>query len=139
MTRVFFDTNVLLDVLRQCEPFVRHAQPVWLLAERGRITGLVSTLSFSNIFYIVRRYTDAKTALKTLHLLRAAFTPVACDERMIDQALAARFADFEDAIQYFSARNAEADCIITRDAGHFGSAAIPVLTPAQFLATYHVE
>lgn len=136
MTRIFFDTNVLLDVLRQREPFVRQAQPLWLLAERGRITGLVSALSFTNIFYIVRRFTDAETALKTLHLLRATFTPVACDERMIDQALAASFPDFEDAVQYFSARNAGADCIVTRDTAHFASAAIPVMTPVQFLAMH---
>lgn len=139
MTRVFFDTNVLLDVLRQREPFVRHAQPVWLLAERGKVRGLVSTLSFANIFYIVRRGTDSQTARRTLHLLRAAFTPVACDARLIDLALAADFSDFEDAIQYYSASSAAADCILSRDAEHFQRAAIPVLTPAQFLATYRLD
>ncbi len=136
MMRVFLDTNVVLDVLGERRPFVEHAKPVWMLAERGRITGLVSALSFSIVFYIVRRYADAQTAMQSLRYLRANFTPVACDQGVIDHALASDFPDFEDAVQYFSARNASAECIVTRDTGHFRSAAIPILSPEQFLATH---
>ena len=139
MMRVFLDTNVVLDVLGERKPFVEHAKPIWMLAERGRITGLVSALSFSNIFYILRKYADAGTAIQSLRYLRANFTPAPCDQSVIDHALASDFADFEDAIQYFCARNAEAECIVTRDAGHFRSAAIPVLSPEQFLATHSFE
>ena len=138
MMRVFLDTNVLLDVLGDRRPFVEHAKSIWMLAERGRITGLVSTLSFSNIFYILRKYTDAETALMSLRHLRANFTPVVCDQGIIDHALASDFRDFEDAVQYFSARNADAECIVTRDSGHFATALIAVLSPEQFLATHRL-
>ena len=134
--KVFFDTNVLLDVLRDRQPFVVPARQAWLLAERGQVTGLVSALSFSNIFYIVRRFADADTARRSLQQLRLNFTPVACDAGVVDRALAAEFADFEDALQYFSAVNAGADCLLTRDPAHFAAAAIPVLSPSQFLATF---
>jgi predicted nucleic acid-binding protein len=136
MMRVFLDTNVVLDVLGDRTPFVEHAVPIWMLAEKGRITGLVSTLSFSNIFYILRKYAGAAIALKSLRYLRANFTPTACDQGVVDHALASDFPDFEDAIQYFSARNADAACIVTRDLGHFATASIPILSPEQFLATH---
>jgi predicted nucleic acid-binding protein len=139
MKRTFLDTNVLLDVLRDRTPFVRQAHAVWMLAERGTVTGLVSTLSFSIVYYIVRRCTDAETAMRSLRQLRAIFTPVPCDARTIDRALASGVPDFEDAIQYFSARSAGAECLLTRDAVHFPAAAIPVLSPEQFLAIYHFE
>ena len=139
MMRVFLDTNVVLDVLGERRPFVENAKPIWMLAEHGRITGLVSALSFANIFYILRKYADAGTAQQSLRYLRANFTPVPCDQGIIDHALASDFADFEDAIQYFCARNADAECIVTRDAGHFGSPSIPILSPLQFLATHSFE
>ena len=134
--RVFLDTNVLLDVLGDRRPFVGQAKPIWLLVERGRIEGLVSALSFSNVFYILRKYAGAQTALASLRQLRATFTAVACDQGVIDRALASDFGDFEDAVQYFSARAADAACIVTRDPGHFVACSIPVLSPAQFLATH---
>jgi predicted nucleic acid-binding protein len=136
MTRLFFDTNVLLDVLCNRAPFVKHAQSAWLLAEQGAVTGLVSTLSFANIYYIVRRFADADTARTALRQMRRAFTPVACDTTVIDDALAADFADFEDAIQHASATRAAADIILTRDPAHFAQSTIPALSPEQYLVLH---
>ena len=76
---VFFDTNVLIDVIARREPFYEDSAAVWTLAERGAITGLVSVLSFTNTFYIVRRLADLETARKALHLLSGTFTQVGCD------------------------------------------------------------
>lgn len=74
--KVFVDTNVLLDVLAQSEPFYSDAARIWSLAERGRIEGLVSAISFNNIYYIVRRASNRKSADRSLHLLRGVFSPV---------------------------------------------------------------
>jgi predicted nucleic acid-binding protein len=133
--RVFVDTNVLLDVLRNRQPFVKDSQAVWLLAEKREVTGLVSTLSFANIFYIAQKQTDATNATQLLRQMRSVFLPVACDMAVLDQALAAGFSDFEDALQYFSATGASSDCIVTRNAKHFPVTALPILSPEQFLAT----
>ena len=40
--------------------------------------------------------------------------------------------DFEDAIQLFSALQAKADCIVTRDRAHFSADYLPILTPAEY-------
>ncbi len=137
--KVFLDTNMILDVLREREPFVHCARRVWLMAEHGKILGQVSVLSFANIYYIARKYKGAGPAVQMLRTLRANFTLVPCDEHVIDRALAAELPDFEDAIQYFSALRAKADCLLTRDPSHYPGVSLGILSPEQFLATYMPE
>ena len=52
--KVFFDTNILIDVLANRQPFYENSATLWTLSERRTITGLVSVLTFTNTFYIVR-------------------------------------------------------------------------------------
>ncbi len=134
--KVFVDTNVILDVLAKREPFYADSVAVWTLAEHGKIEGLISAISFTNIFYIVRKLSNRKTALQTMAQLRDTFTAVACDAQVLHQAIDSDFKDFEDAVQYFSACRTEALCIVSRNADHFPRAEPPVLGPAEFLATY---
>jgi predicted nucleic acid-binding protein len=135
---VFLDTNVLLDVLARREPFYGAAAAIWTLAEQGKdrgpVHGLISAISFTNIYYIVCKVRDRRTARQALVLLHATFTPVACDGRILQLALDADFPDFEDAVQYHSALRARADCLITRDPHHFPASGLKVLAPAEFLA-----
>jgi predicted nucleic acid-binding protein len=58
-------------------------------------------------------------------------TPV--DSLIIDEAIASRFSDFEDAMQYYSAVRESADAIITRNSDDFDAAQIEVYEPQQFL------
>jgi len=135
--KAFVDTNILLDVLAERHPFYSDSAAVWTLAEEGRIEGLVSAVSFTNIFYVVRKLADAKSARRALVLLRNAFTAVACDGRILTQAMDSNFKDFEDAVQYFSAVQAGAECLISRNPDDFSRAGeFPVLSPAEFLAAY---
>ena len=135
--RVFFDTNVLIDVIAEREPFFTDSASIWTLAEQGQITGLISAISFTSVYYVVRRLHDAKRARRALHLLRDIFQVAACDQQVINQAIEAKCKDFEDAVQYVSAVRASADCLVSRNPGHFPTAEdCPVLTPAEFLAAY---
>lgn len=137
---VFFDTNVLMDVMALRQPFYEDSAELWTLSERRTITGLVSVLTFTNTFYIVRRLTDLKTARRALSLIRDAFTPVACDADIINRAIASNLGDFEDAVQYISATQIGVDCIVSRNVGHFpASGECPILTPAEFLAAHSFD
>ena len=136
---VFIDTNVLLDVLAKREPFYRDSATVWTLAERGKVRGFVSTLSFSNVYYIVRRLKDRRTADRAMRMLRDTFAPVVCDEQILSQAIDAGMKDFEDAIQYFSAMHAEVACLISRNPDHFPRSVLSVVTPTEFLVAHSFE
>jgi len=138
--KVFFDTNVLIDVLALRQSFYEDSAELWTLSERRTITGLVSVLTFTNTFYIVRRLTDLKTARRALSLIRDAFTPVACDGDIINRAIASNLGDFEDAVQYISATQIGVDCIVSRNVSHFpASGECPILTPAEFLAAHSFD
>jgi predicted nucleic acid-binding protein len=138
--KVFFDTNVLLDVLVGRQPFYADSVAAWSLAEKGRIEGLVSAVTFTNIFYVVRKQSDAKRARQILIKLQGVFSVVDCDARLISAAVNSEIKDFEDAVQYFSALQSAADCLLTRNPNDFPrSANCPVLSPAEFLASNSFE
>jgi predicted nucleic acid-binding protein len=136
---VFLDTNVLMDVLLERKPFAAASRKVWFLAERGKISGLVSALTFPNIYYIVRKVRGLEAATAMMTMLRDTFVPVALDEQILQQAMDAKFSDFEDAIQYFSALRSVAVCLVTRNPAHFPCSTLPVLSPAGFLAAHDFE
>lgn len=72
-------------------------------------------------------------------MLRGTFSPVALDEQVLNQSMDAKFSDFEDAIQYFSALRADVTGLVTRNPGHFPRSRLPVLSPEAFLAAHSFE
>jgi hypothetical protein len=132
--RLLVDTNILLDVLMMRQPLCIASAQVWTACETGGHHGGVSVISFSNCFYILRKHADRETAQRTLGLLQTVFTPVPLDAQLLALALAAGFADFEDAVQYHSATRFNADFLITRNITHFPKGPMRVLTPEEFLA-----
>jgi predicted nucleic acid-binding protein len=137
---VFFDTNVLLDVLLRREPFSRDAAAVWTLAERRNINGSVSVISFPNIFYILRRLRDRSAARQAMQILRNIFTPVPFDDQILNQAIDSGFQDLEDAVQYFSAIRIGASFVLSRDPHHFPKRGqLAVVSASEFLSAHRSE
>jgi predicted nucleic acid-binding protein len=135
VNNLFLDTNVLLDVLDHREPFYGDSAAIWSLAEKGKIRGHISAISFNNIYYILRKQQSQAVIRKTLCLLRDIFDIVMLDERILNQAIDSNFKDFEDAIQYFSASRVNAQCLLSRNLNHYKASEIPILTPTEFLAS----
>ena len=138
MNQVFWDTNVLLDILLRREPFFAPAADVWLKTESGEIEGQVSIPSLTTVFYLVRRCAHRKTARSALHTLCRVFRVVGSPAEVARLALESGRKDFEDAVQYHTAALAGADCVMTRNPRVFprsGEGGPPVLTPEEFLRT----
>lgn len=131
--KVLLDTNILLDVLLQRQPFFPASCEIWTLAEEGTVTAYISALSLPNVYYVISRGNGAKVARRAIGLLRGLFEIVELNADVLNQAAEAAFADFEDAIQYVSALRAGAAVLITRNPRHFPSGTIKVLTPTEFL------
>lgn len=136
MNNLFIDTNVLLDVLDHREPFYKDSAAIWSLAEKGKVRGYISAISFNNIYYILRKQQNHTVIRKTLCLLRDIFNIVTLDQRILNQAMDSNFKDFEDAIQYFSASRVSAECIVSRNLNHYKTSEIPILTPSEYLALH---
>ncbi len=133
---VFFDTNVVLDVFTHRQPFYHDSARCWAMAEKRQIQGLVSAVGMTTLYYVVRRYRSRAEAARMLEAVRACVGFAPCDATIINQAIDAAFTDFEDAVQYFSARAAQADALLTRNTAHFPSGDLAVLTPGEMVSRH---
>ena len=132
--RVFIDTNVFLDLLCRREGFYADSIRVFDLAVDEKITLLISDLSLANIRYITRKHFSSEQFYQVIGVFRPVLSIVPVGEKAVDQALALRADDFEDALQYYSAVQANADVVLTRNIKDFGFASVQVQTPRDFLA-----
>lgn len=131
--KLFFDTNILLDVLAKREPFYQDSAQLWALAERRQAEATISTLSLNNIYYIVRKASGKQTAHEALVLLRDIFDLVAPDHQIVNQAIDSSIDDFEDAVQFYSAIRIQADYLITRNTDDFPKNDIAIISPDELL------
>ena len=132
--KVFLDTDVVLDHLANREPFAEYANRLFALAEQGRISVSVSSLSFSNLHFLLRKLTGHSTAISLLVTLKRITQVAAVTEAEIEAALVSDFPDFEDAIQYFTAKaEGGITAIVTRNKNDYGQSEIPVFTADEFL------
>ncbi len=135
MKKIFLDTNVLIDYLARRGHFFHPAVQIVQLGQDNKCELLVSALSFATASFILG--THHKLSNEVIVQKFAQFvqkcnvTPV--DSLTIDEAIASRFSDFEDAMQYYSAIREGADAIITRNTSDFHAAEIEVYEPQQFL------
>ena len=132
--KVFLDTNVLVDYLNKREPFFADAAQVIDVCGSNGIIGIVSSLSVINAAYIMRKAYTKQSLLLKISWMTNRFEVAPINREGIQEAISSHPSDFEDAVQYFSALQAGADLIITRDADGFKAFDLPVMTPAEFLA-----
>lgn len=133
MRRVLVDTDVVLDFLLGREPFFPAATRLFVAFQEGHLEGHVSSLAFSNLFYILRKHVPGPEAVAILRKLRLITEVIPVDERVIDLALASTFTDFEDAVQYFAAVERGIEAIITRNRRDYKAAKISILNAEECL------
>jgi predicted nucleic acid-binding protein len=135
MKNIFLDTNIILDYLTMRQPFFSDAEAIFLMADQRKILLHSSSLSFSIIYYVLRKFQTRQQLLQTLPDFAQATKITGVDEMTVHAALRSDFNDFEDALQYFSALHfGNMDAIITRNAKDFTGSTIPVFSPADFIA-----
>ncbi len=134
MTSIFVDTDVILDLLLQRHSFYIHAAQLFTLADKGQIKINISSLSFSNLHYLLSKQYNRVESRRILSQLKTLVVVLSVDDKVISLALNSDFTDFEDAIQYFTAINNDVPMLITRNLKDYKTAAIPVLSPAAFLS-----
>ncbi|MBP5339462.1 MAG: PIN domain-containing protein [Prevotella sp.] len=137
---VFIDTNIFLDYIQHRPIGFNEAMRLFSLSATGDILLLVSDLSIANIKYSTRKDIPLMAFYETIKGIRELFTIVPVGEKAIDRALALEPRDFEDALQYYSAEQAGADFIVTRNVKDFDFAStVKTLEPKDFLAKYFPE
>jgi predicted nucleic acid-binding protein len=135
--KVLVDTNIILDVLLKRDGLYAESFEIFRLAEQRNITGCVSSSAITDIFYLVHKtQKNIDAVYQIIEDMSAVFTIAPVFESTINNALALHWKDFEDAVQYSTAKENEADCIVTRNKDDYESADIPCLSPGGFLAFF---
>lgn len=135
MIEIFVDTDVIIDLLTDRKPFSQYSEQLFELADKKVIKIYISSLSFSNIFYILRKYGNSKKAYEILKKLKTIVYVLSVDEKIIELSLNSDFNDFEDAIQYYTAKENGIDILVTRNIKDYKKADIKILNAEEFLKT----
>jgi predicted nucleic acid-binding protein len=136
MTDLFIDTDVIIDFLIDRKPHSREAAIIFTLIEQKKIKGYVSSLTFSNLYYVLRKVESHNKVITKLDSISRLLTILKVDQQTIKDAIASGFQDFEDSIQYNCAIDfKKIDVLITRNTKDYKNSEIPVMTPADYLKT----
>jgi predicted nucleic acid-binding protein len=139
MKAVYLDTDILLDFILDRQPHNQHAQRLFAAADAGKVELLVSALSFANANYVLRKFIDDKEKKEILSQIMSFVRICSLTASELHQAMSLNFTDLEDAIQYATASNNNADLIITRNVKDYSKSLIPVLNPEIFMSTEDFE
>ena len=131
--RLFIDTNIILDFLGERKPFYEPIAKIATLAEKQKLTMVVSPISFATVNYFLAKFENPKIAREKLRKFKIISKICSIDEHTVEKGLNSSIKDFEDALHYFSATESDCHIIITRNGKYFKKSLIPVMTADEFL------
>jgi predicted nucleic acid-binding protein len=137
--RILLDTNILLDVLTKRQGHFDSSAKVWTIIHSELVEGFLSAISINNLYYIVRKLQDRKTAEAFVDDILKDFEIASLTKSILKQARTVANKDFEDSIQYFSAIQEGCEVLITRNKKDFPALGLRVLTPDEFLEQLQKE
>ncbi len=131
--RALFDTDVVLDLVLDREPFVEAAAALFESHEQGRVDGYISGITLVNVFYVARKIKGSGGARRAVEELLATLNVCPLDQTALENAQRLAFTDYEDAVQHACAIAGNLDAIVTRNLDDYKNASLLVFTPTDFL------
>ncbi|MCH5345269.1 MAG: PIN domain-containing protein [Acetatifactor sp.] len=131
---ILVDTNILMDVIANREPYAEYAKTILEKCAKREITGIMAAHSIPNLFYILRKNLSQEERRMLLKNLCTVFRISDLNAKKILSALDNdTFSDFEDCLQEECAVEAMADYIVTRNPNDFDNSRIKAIQPNEFL------
>lgn len=138
MKHYLLDTNVVIDLLLDRDG-ADAAGALFDGAERGEYVLSLCSLSYTNIYYSLRKYLSHEERISCLAQLGEVLHTASVDGKVVSAALRSGWRDFEDAIQFYAAEmSGITDGIITRNEKDFRMSDIPVISPFEFVKRFTV-
>ena len=131
--KTLFDTNVILDVLLDREPFSNDAALLLSKVEQSEIIGFICATTVTTIHYIATKALGPQAASKHIQSLLLLFVIAPVNRVVLENAAASKFSDFEDAVLHEAACHAGAKYIVTRNIADFKHSKLPVFEPNEFV------
>ena len=137
---VFFDTNIMLDLIQE-RPGYADCARILQMQEDGKIEVCLSVLSMANIAYVLRKTVPPFLVIPTLKQISSVVRIVPMDDAQLQRSLLMDGPDFEDILQLSCAIANGCTVLITHNPRDFhirkGLATVStvpkVLTPEEFV------
>ena len=130
---IFVDSDIILDLLCKREPHYTFAAKVFTLADYKELSLKTTSVVYANVFYILRKILGIEKAKEYLRMLRLIVGVLPVDEKIIDLALNSSFSDFEDGLQYYTARENQISILLTRNIKDYKGKELIVQTPEEYI------
>jgi len=131
--KVLLDLNIIIDVALKREPFTADSAQVWNAHTEGKFDGVLAATEITNVFYILRRFVDGVTALRTVDRCLRDFVIVPVGHAELQSAATMPGKDFEDNVVIACAATIAADYIVTRDTEGSAHSPVSAISPAAFI------
>ena len=130
--KILLDTNIVLDLLMQREPFFNDALKIFNQIEAGRYEAFLCATTITTMHYLLTKHSSKAESKKSMQLLLKLFDIAPVDKEVLTLAEKVDFNDYEDAVIYASAKAIDIEAIITRNEKDFVKSDIPVFSPIAF-------
>ena len=130
MINIYIDTNILIDYF-----IPRNDHSVFAINLMDQIYSkkckfYISALSICNFHYLVKKLMNKDIVAESILTMLKDAEIIALTDHIIKQSVESKMTDFEDAIQYYSAKSIkDMKFIVTRDPKGFRKSEIPVYDP----------
>jgi predicted nucleic acid-binding protein len=131
--KIFFDSDVLLDVLAERPTYYTMSAEVLSLSELKTVNGYTSSLILCNLHYILRKLSNEATARAKIATMLELLDILDLKKTDISEALNMQIPEFEDAVQASIAARSDMDWILTRNTRDFKKSSVKPITPKDFI------
>ena len=133
MNKIFIDSDVILDLLIKREPHYLFAAKLFSLIEQFKINAYTSPLIIANIYYILSKVKNKKWAMEKIRKITTFFEIAPMDNQIVSLALDSQFKDFEDSLQYYTAKKQGIPILITRNKKDYPVKDITICSAEEYL------
>jgi len=129
--RILLDTNIILDVLLARKAFVEISANIVGAVENKKIEGYLCATTITTLDYLISKALNKKQARIEIQKILGIFNIAGVNTNVLEQAVKSKFADFEDAVQYYSAESSDMDGIVTRNTKDYKNTRLPIYNPEE--------
>jgi predicted nucleic acid-binding protein len=129
--KILFDTNIVLDVLLDREPFSDLATKLFSRVEKKELKGFLGATTVTTIYYLASKVAGKKKADREISKLLSLFQIAPVNKPVLDEAIKSKFSDFEDSVLHEAAKQSGVQGIVTRNPKDFKKATLSIYSPEE--------
>ncbi|OQX73306.1 MAG: hypothetical protein B6D59_06145 [Campylobacteraceae bacterium 4484_4] len=136
--KVFLDANILIDLFDSSRQSFHESKRIYTTLYQNDVTICTSCDIATTVYYLTARSVNTKEALEAIEIINQTIHILPFGNDQIEQAIALMrnaYRDFEDTLQYISAKESGCEAIISNDK-NFTAKDIPLFSSKEFVAKY---